>query len=220
MIEVKNISKAFEGKVIIDDITAKFIPGICNLIIGTSGSGKTVLIKCIVGLLPVDQGAILYEGEDFVSMNDRDRKQLRTQIGMLFQEPLLFPHLSVLENLLFAIPKKYSKAQKIQLANQALIDAQLTGMGPQDPSLLSGGQKARVALMRALLAEPQALLLDEPFSKLDESLRQNIRQFVFETVRKRAIPVLIVTHDAADIADLQHVSKLVPLNTTSSTHNA
>ena len=126
----------------------------------------------------------------------------------------------MLENLLFAIPKKYSKAQKIQLANQALIDAQLTGMGPQDPSLLSGGQKARVALMRALLAEPQALLLDEPFSKLDESLRQNIRQFVFETVRKRAIPVLIVTHDAADIADLQHVSKLVPLNTTSSTHNA
>ena len=220
MIQLVDLNKFFEEKHVLKNINANFLPGVANLVIGASGGGKSVLVKTMVGLETPSSGHVLFEDQDYHHLEYEEQQTLRREIGMLFQEPLLFPHLSVLENLLFAIPKKYSKAQKIQLANQALIDAQLTGMGPQDPSLLSGGQKARVALMRALLAEPQALLLDEPFSKLDESLRQNIRQFVFETVRKRAIPVLIVTHDAADIADLQHVSKLVPLNTTSSTHNA
>ena len=218
MLEIKIQQLVIGGKVLIHNFELKIGAGCIHTLMGPSGCGKSTLLAAIANCLSAD---FIVQSQMF--LNQKNLNDLSTQerkIGMLFQEPLLFPHLSVLENLLFAIPKKYSKTQKTQLANQALIDAQLTGMGPQDPSLLSGGQKARVALMRALLAEPQALLLDEPFSKLDESLRQNIRQFVFETVRKRAIPVLIVTHDAADIADLQHVSKLVPLNTTSSTHNA
>ena len=218
MLDITIQQLAIGSKVLINNFELKIAAGCIHTLMGPSGCGKSTLLAAITNCLSAD---FIVQSQMF--LNQKNLNGLSTQerkIGMLFQEPLLFPHLSVLENLLFAIPKKYSQTQKIQLANQALVDAQLTGMGPQDPSLLSGGQKARVALMRALLAEPQALLLDEPFSKLDESLRQNIRQFVFETVRKRAIPVLIVTHDAADIADLQHVSKLVPLNTTSSTHNA
>ena len=218
MLDIKIQQLAIGSKVLINNFELTIAAGCIHTLMGPSGCGKSTLLAAIANCLSSDfvlHSQMFLNQENLNGLSTQERK-----IGMLFQEPLLFPHLSVLENLLFAIPKKYSKAQKIQLANQALIDAQLTGMGPQDPSSLSGGQKARVALMRALLAEPQALLLDEPFSKLDESLRQNIRQFVFETVRKRAIPVLIVTHDAADIADLQHVSKLVPLNTTSSTHNA
>lgn len=218
MLDITIQQLAIGSKVLINNFELKIAAGCIHTLMGPSGCGKSTLLAAIANCLSADfivQSQIFLNQENLNGLSTQERK-----IGMLFQEPLLFPHLNVLENLLFAIPKKYSQTQKIQLANQALVDAQLTDMGPQDPSLLSGGQKARVALMRALLAEPQALLLDEPFSKLDESLRQNIRQFVFETVRKRAIPVLIVTHDAADIADLQHVSKLVPLNTTSSTNNA
>lgn len=218
MLDIKIQQLAIGSKVLINNFELTIAAGCIHTLMGPSGCGKSTLLAAIANCLRAD---FIVQSQMF--LNQKNLNGLSTQerkIGMLFQEPLLFPHLSVLENLLFAIPKKYSQTQKIQLANQALVDAQLTGMGPQDPSLLSGGQKARVALMRALLAEPQALLLDEPFSKLDESLRQNIRQFVFETVRKRAIPVLIVTHDAADIADLNHVSKLVPLNTSSLTTHA
>lgn len=218
MLDIKIQQLAIGSKVLINNFELTIAAGCIHTLMGPSGCGKSTLLAAIANCLNAD---FIVQSQMF--LNQKNLNGLSTQerkIGMLFQEPLLFPHLSVLENLLFAIPKKYSQTQKIQLANQAIVDAQLTGMGPQDPSLLSGGQKARVALMRALLAEPQALLLDEPFSKLDESLRQNIRQFVFETVRKRAIPVLIVTHDAADIADLNHVSKLVPLNTSSSTTHA
>lgn len=218
MLDIKIQQLAIGGKVLIHNFELKIAAGYIHTLMGPSGCGKSTLLAAIANCLSADfivQSQMFLNQENLNGLSTQERK-----IGMLFQEPLLFPHLSVIENLLFAIPKKYTQTQKLQLANQALVDAQLSGMGPQDPSLLSGGQKARVALMRALLAEPQALLLDEPFSKLDESLRQNIRQFVFETVRKRAIPVLIVTHDVADIADLNHVSKLVPFNTSLSTTHA
>lgn len=218
MLDIKIQQLAIGGKVLIHNFELKIAAGYIHTLMGPSGYGKSTLLAAIANCLSADfivQSQMFLNQENLNGLSTQERK-----IGMLFQEPLLFPHLSVIENLLFAIPKKYTQTQKLQLANQALVDAQLSGMGPQDPSLLSGGQKARVALMRALLAEPQALLLDEPFSKLDESLRQNIRQFVFETVRKRAIPVLIVTHDVADIADLNHVSKLVPFNTSLSTTHA
>jgi putative thiamine transport system ATP-binding protein len=206
MLDIKIQQLAIGKQLLIQNLDLQVAAGCIHTLMGPSGCGKSSLLAAIANCLSPD-----FDLQCQMFLNQANLNGLSTQerkIGMLFQEPLLFPHLSVLENLLFAIPKKYSKAQKIQLANQALIDAQLSGMGPQDPNLLSGGQKARVALLRALLAEPQALLLDEPFSKLDESLRYNIRQFVFETVRKRAIPVLIVTHDVADIADHQHLTVL------------
>jgi putative thiamine transport system ATP-binding protein len=133
---------------------------------------------------------------------------------LVFQDALLFPHMTVAENLLFAVPAsdtsgtKASTAQRQARVQQALQEAELSGMGERDPSTLSGGQRARVALMRALLAEPQALLLDEPFSKLDAALRAQLRPWVFTHVRERSIPVVLVTHDEQDVADPQRVVHL------------
>ena len=129
-------------------------------------------------------------------------------VGLVFQDALLFPHMTVAENLLFAVPVNGSTAQRQARVQQALQEAELSGMGNRDPSTLSGGQRARVALMRALLAEPQALLLDEPFSKLDAALRAQLRPWVFAHVRERRIPVVLVTHDEQDVADPQRVVHL------------
>ncbi|WP_416546999.1 ATP-binding cassette domain-containing protein [Limnohabitans sp. DCL3] len=135
-------------------------------------------------------------------------------MGVVFQDALFFPHMTVAENLLFAVPSictngtSLTNAQRQGRVQQALQEAELTGMGEHDPSTLSGGQRARVALMRALLAEPQALLLDEPFSKLDAALRAQLRPWVFAHVRERRIPVVLVTHDEQDVADPQHVVHL------------
>jgi putative thiamine transport system ATP-binding protein len=129
-------------------------------------------------------------------------------IGLVTQEPLLFPHLTVAENLAFGIAQSSGKAKRAALVAQALQAADLQGYGDADPSRLSGGQRARVALMRALLAEPRALLLDEPFSKLDETLRQHIRDWFFAQVLSRQIPAVLVTHDPSDIADREHLIDL------------
>jgi putative thiamine transport system ATP-binding protein len=135
-------------------------------------------------------------------------------VGLVFQDALLFPHMTVAENLLFAVPasdtmgNSSTHAQRQARVQQALQEAELTGMGNRDPSTLSGGQRARVALMRALLAEPQALLLDEPFSKLDAALRAQLRPWVFAHVRERRIPVVLVTHDEQEVADPQRVLHL------------
>jgi ABC-type uncharacterized transport system YnjBCD ATPase subunit len=135
-------------------------------------------------------------------------------VGLVFQDALLFPHMTVAENLLFAVSAsgtngtRSNNAQRQARVQQALQEAELSGMGERDPSTLSGGQRARVALMRALLAEPQALLLDEPFSKLDAALRAQLRPWVFAHVRERRIPVVLVTHDEQDVADPQRVVHL------------
>jgi putative thiamine transport system ATP-binding protein len=152
-----------------------------------------------------------------VQLNGRELSHLPTHqrgVGLVFQDALLFPHMTVAENLLFAVPTcgtngiSLTNAQRQSRVQQALQEAELTGMGNRDPSTLSGGQRARVALMRALLAEPQALLLDEPFSKLDAALRAQLRPWVFAHVRERSIPVVLVTHDEQDVADPQRVVHL------------
>ena len=129
-------------------------------------------------------------------------------MGLVFQDALLFAHMTVAENLLFAVQQHAPLAERRARVQQALHEAELSGLGERDPSTLSGGQRARVALMRALLAEPQALLLDEPFSKLDAALRQQLRPWVFAHLRQRAIPVVLVTHDREDIADASRVVQL------------
>ena len=146
-----------------------------------------------------------------VQLNGRDLTALPTHlrsVGLVFQDALLFAHMTVAENLLFAVPRALPLAQRQARVQQALQEAELSGMGERDPSTLSGGQRARVALMRALLAEPQALLLDEPFSKLDAALRAQLRPWVFAHVRERRIPVVLVTHDEQDVADPQRVVHL------------
>ena len=193
-------------------------PGEILTLMGPSGCGKSSVLAAIAGTLAsVSEGLHPLQMQGSVQLNGRELSHLPTHlrgVGLVFQDALLFPHMTVAENLLFAVPandvrgNKGSTAQRQARVQQALQEAELSGMGNRDPSTLSGGQRARVALMRALLAEPQALLLDEPFSKLDAALRAQLRPWVFAHVRERRIPVVLVTHDEQDVADPQRVVHL------------
>lgn len=181
-------------------------------LMGPSGCGKSSVLAAIAGTLAcVPEGLQPLQLAGRVQLNGRDLTHLPTHlrmVGLVFQDALLFPHLSVAGNLLFAVPGHWPQAERQARVTQALQEADLSGLGERDPSTLSGGQRARVALMRALLAEPQALLLDEPFSKLDAALRAQLRPWVFAHVRERGIPVVLVTHDEQDVADPQRVVHL------------
>jgi putative thiamine transport system ATP-binding protein len=194
-------------------------PGEILTLMGPSGCGKSSVLAAIAGTLAsVSEGLQPLQLQVSVQLNGRELAHLPTHqrgVGLVFQDALLFPHMTVAENLLFAVPVGGSTAQRQARVQQALQEAELTGMGERDPSTLSGGQRARVALMRALLAEPQALLLDEPFSKLDAALRAQLRPWVFAHVRERRIPVVLVTHDEQDVADPQRV---VHLRATEESH--
>lgn len=177
-------------------------PGSITTLMGPSGCGKSSLLAAIAGL-PV----LGLQADIHVELSGKRVDQLPTsqrRIGLLFQDDLLFAHMSVRENLLFAVPPG-PQAERAQQADAALQDLGFEEMADRNPLTLSGGQRARVSLMRTLLAKPQALLLDEPFSKLDAALREQFRQFVFAHVRRLHLPTLLVTHDAADIADEQRV---------------
>jgi putative thiamine transport system ATP-binding protein len=190
-------------------------PGEILTLMGPSGCGKSSVLAAIAGTLAsVSEGLLPLQLQGSVQLNGRELSHLSPHqrgVGLVFQDALLFPHMTVAENLLFAVPAistngtSSSTAQRQVRVQQALQEADLSGMGNRDPSTLSGGQRARVALMRALLAEPQALLLDEPFSKLDAALRAQLRPWVFAHVRERRIPVVLVTHDEQDVADPQRV---------------
>jgi putative thiamine transport system ATP-binding protein len=180
-------------------------------LMGPSGSGKSSVLAAMAGTLhSVAEGSEALRFEGTVTLDGRDLTRLPTAqrgIGLLFQDPLLFAHMTVAENLLFAVPAG-PKLERLAAVERALDEAGLAGFGARDPSTLSGGQRARVALMRALLARPQALLLDEPFSKLDATLRDQFRAFVFEHLRDSGVPAVLVTHDAADVADPSLVVEL------------
>lgn len=171
-------------------------PGEVLTVMGPSGSGKSTLLAALVGLL---DPAFTLDGR--VRLGDDDVTALppeRRRIGILFQDPLLFPHLSVAGNLLFGLPRGGGRRERRRRVEAALAEAGLDGFGERDPATLSGGQQARVALLRVLLAEPRALLLDEPFAKLDAALKADIRRFVFARVRARRLATILVTHDPAD----------------------
>ena len=164
---------------------------------GPSGVGKSTLLNAIGGHLSSDfriAGKLVLNAQEVTHMRVAER-----HIGILFQDPLLFPHLTVGDNLAFGLKAKVGDAkQRRILVEQALDQAQLNDFYHRHPQTLSGGQQSRVALMRALLAQPQALLLDEPFSKLDLDLRHTMREFLFDQARLRLIPVLLATHEPAD----------------------
>ena len=165
-------------------------------VMGPSGIGKSTLLDAIGGHLA---HGFTVSGQ--VSLNDRDVLALPAEarrIGVLFQDAMLFPHLSVGDNLAFGLARSLRGPARRAAVEEALEQAGLAGFATRDPATLSGGQRARAALMRALLAAPQALLLDEPFSRLDAGLRAEIRGFVFDHLRARGIPGLMVTHDASD----------------------
>lgn len=196
---------ASPGGVLLRALALEIAPGTVHTLMGGSGSGKSSLLAAVCGTL--DAG-MRFEGS--VHLNGVWLDPLPTQarrVGILFQDALLFPHLTVRENLLFALPQGPATARDA-LALQALHGVEMADYAQADPATLSGGQRARVALARALLAQPQALLLDEPFSRLDAALRQRMRALVFDLVRARGIPALLVTHDAQDVADAALLTRL------------
>ena len=178
-------------------LDAHVAPGEVLTVMGPSGSGKSTLLAAITGALDPAfalSGRILLDGEDVTALPTERRR-----IGILFQDELLFPHLSVGGNLAFGLtPSLHGRAARRKRIGSALQEIGLEGFAARDPATLSGGQKARVALMRTLLAEPRALLLDEPFSRLDAARRGQIRELVFARAKAQRLPVLLVTHDRED----------------------
>ena len=198
-----------DNRILIQGLNLSVENGQIATLMGASGSGKSSILAAVAGTL---SESLRFKGS--VSLNGRRLDDLPTShrnVGLLFQDDLLFAHMTVFENLLFAVPTSDTgedKKSRHETVKQALIEADLGGFGDRDPATLSGGQRARIALMRALLAKPKALLLDEPFSKLDAVLRERFKEFVFSHVRARNIPVLMVTHDRADVADANLVVEL------------
>ena len=165
-------------------------------VMGPSGSGKSSLLAALLGTLPP---GFAMTGRVWLNWREISALPLRARrLGVMFQDDVLFPHLSVAQNLAFAVPPAVRGAARRQAVDAALEAAGLDAFGSRDPATLSGGQRARVALMRALLAGPEALLLDEPFSRLDAGLRAQVRGFVLTQARARGLPVVMVTHDADD----------------------
>ena len=195
-LELRDVRIALEGRELVAvDLT--IAPGEVVTLMGPSGSGKSSLLGHVCGTLSDAfdvSGQVVLDGVFLDGLPPQDR-----HVGILFQDDLLFPHLSVGGNLAFALPPSIKgRANRRQRVEKALKSAGMDGFADRDPATLSGGQRARVALMRVLLSEPCALLLDEPFSKLDSGLRDQIRSFVFDLARKNGLPTLMVTHDPED----------------------
>ena len=196
-LDLQGVSISVDGKALFEGFDLTVNPGEVVTIMGPSGCGKSSLLSMICGTLePLFEtaGRLLLDNAD-IGKSPPERRR----VGILFQDDLLFPHLSVGENLAFALPPsirpKHERRRRIE---EALVEADLSGFADRDPASLSGGQRARVALMRTLLAAPRCLLLDEPFSKLDLELRHRVRRFVFDHAQKAQLPALLVTHDQAD----------------------
>ncbi len=193
------VSIGLPGRTLIAALSATVQPGEILTVMGASGSGKSTLLALIGGFLNAPfsaTGEVVLAGRRLNALPPHERR-----VGILFQDDLLFPHLSVAGNLMFGLPACVAgRKERLQAVEQALADADLTGFASRDPATLSGGQRARVALLRTLLSQPQALLLDEPFGKLDAALRDDFRRFVFDFARRAQLPTVLVTHDAADAA--------------------
>ncbi|MBN2774626.1 MAG: ATP-binding cassette domain-containing protein [Prolixibacteraceae bacterium] len=204
MIEVKNIVKSFDGKPVLNDISAVFEKGLTNLIIGQSGSGKTVLLKCILGLHEVDSGSILYDGRNFTNMNHNDRKKLRQEIGMVFQGGALFDSLTVEENVrvpldMFTFDSSKEKEKRVDFC---LERVNLTDAHKLFPSEISGGMQKRVAIARAIALNPRYLFCDEPNSGLDPETATRIDKLIQEITREFKITTIINTHDMNSVIEI------------------
>ena len=191
------ISLTVSDRILIEALSFVVNPANPTVIMGPSGAGKSALIAFIGGHLDpafTASGRVVVDGRDVTDLPPEKRN-----VGVLFQDDLLFPHLSVGANLAFGLdPTLRGREARRARVELALTEAGLRGFYARDPATLSGGQRARVALMRSLLAKPRALLLDEPFGKLDQALRHDFRRFVFDSAARRALPVLMATHDPAD----------------------
>lgn len=197
MIEVKNLTKSFDGKTILHDVSTKFYTGKTNLIIGQSGSGKTVLMKSIVGLVTPEEGEILYDGRDFLKMNQRQVKDLRKEIGMLFQGSALFDSETVLGNVMFPLMMftSMTRGEMLDRARFCLERVNLQGAEKKYPSEISGGMQKRVAIARAIALNPKYLFCDEPNSGLDPRTSILIDELLHDITHEYGITTIINTHD-------------------------
>jgi putative thiamine transport system ATP-binding protein len=194
MLELRDVAISREGSRLFAPVSCRVQPGRPVTIMGPSGAGKSSLLAWLTGVLPPGlkgEGDVLLDGDSILALPAHRRR-----LGILFQDDLLFPHMSVGENLAFGLPAGPDRATRRRLIDEALARIELAGFAPRDPLTLSGGERARVALLRVLLSEPKALLLDEPFSKLDLTLRDRFRSLVFQFATH--LPVLLVSHDPED----------------------
>jgi putative thiamine transport system ATP-binding protein len=200
LLTIKQLTIQSHYRILVNNLTLHISPGEIVTLMGPSGSGKSTLLSWMIGDLDP-----YFQPKGELWINGIQRDQLPTEkrrLGILFQDDLLFPHMNVGENLAFALPDTVKGRKTRQKKIETVLEKiGLTGFYLRDPWTLSGGERARVSLMRALLGEPDALLLDEPFSRLDRVLKEHFRQFVYEQVKHFNIPALLVTHDPGDIPD-------------------
>lgn len=204
MIEVKNLKKGFDGKTVLDGVNCIMNAGQCNLIIGASGSGKTVLMKCMVGLFKPDEGEILYAGNNFTRMSTDEKKEVRKEIGMLFQGSALFSSMTVEENIIFPLDMftKDSRKKKLERVNEVLERVNLKGSNKKFPAELSGGMMKRVGIARAIVLNPKYLFVDEPNSGLDPQTSGLIDKLIKEITEEYNITTVINTHDMNSVMEI------------------
>ncbi|MFM9028696.1 MAG: ABC transporter ATP-binding protein [Bacteroidota bacterium] len=204
MIELKNISKSFDGRQILSDVTTSFEKGNINLVIGGSGSGKTVMMKCMVGLEEVDSGDIMYDGQRFSGLEKKERKPFRQEIGMVFQGGALFDSLNVEQNVMFPLSMftDMSLDEKLERVNFCLNRVNLPAAQRLMPSELSGGMKKRVAIARAIAPNPKYLFCDEPNSGLDPRTSIVIDNLIKEITEEFNITTIVNTHDMNSVLEI------------------
>lgn len=204
MIEFKNIKKSFGEKVVLNDVSNVMETGKCNLIIGTSGSGKTVLQKCLVGLFEPDSGEIIYDGTNFTDMDIEHRKLLRQQIGMLFQGSALFDSMTVEQNVMFPLDmfSNLNRSEKQKKVNEVLDRVNLEGNNKKFPAEISGGMKKRVGIARAIVLNPKYLFCDEPNSGLDPQTSMVIDKLIHDITKEFNMTTVINTHDMNSVMEI------------------
>jgi phospholipid/cholesterol/gamma-HCH transport system ATP-binding protein len=204
MIEVVHVSKAFGANLVLDDVSARFDQGKVNLIIGASGQGKSVLAKCIVGLHEVDSGQILYDGRDFSAMEREERREVRQEIGMLFQGSALFDSMTVEANIMFPLSMftKMTRKEMLDRANFCLERVNLEGRNKLLPAECSGGMQKRIAIARAIAMNPKYLFCDEPNSGLDPKTSILIDGLIKEITYEYNITTIVITHDMNSVIEI------------------
>lgn len=208
MIEINDLHKSFDGREVLKGITSTFENGKTNLIIGQSGSGKTVLMKCIVGLFTPTQGDVLYDGRSFVGMSKRERALLRREMGMIFQSAALFDSMSVLENVMFPLDmfSDDSYKERVRRAQFCLDRVNLSEAGAKFPGEISGGMQKRVAIARAIALKPKYLFCDEPNSGLDPKTSLVIDELIHELTQEYNTTTIINTHDMNSVMGIgEHI---------------
>lgn len=208
MIELVNIHKSFEGREVLKGIDTTFNDGMVNLIIGQSGSGKTVMMKNIVGLFIPEQGQILYDGRDFVTMTNRERVMLRREMGMIFQSAALFDSMSVIENVLFPLDmfSDMNRADRLKRAKFCIDRVNLSGAEDKFPGEISGGMQKRVAIARAIALNPKYLFCDEPNSGLDPKTSLVIDELIHSITHEYNMTTIINTHDMNSVMGIgEHI---------------